>query len=67
MQALVKMSRLETGIISFEKAKIPVTEIIAEGLAQISPAAENKNIDVQINCHDGIFAYCGWAAPTLTK
>lgn len=58
MQALVKMSRLETGIISFEKAKIPVTEIIAEGLAQISPAAENKNIDVQINCHDGIFAYC---------
>lgn len=58
MQALVKMSRLETGIISFEKAKISVTEIIAEGLAQISPAAENKNINVQVNCPDGIFAYC---------
>lgn len=58
MQALVKMSRLETGIISFEKEKISVTEIIAEGLAQISPAAENKNIDVQVNCPDGIFAYC---------
>lgn len=58
MQALVKMSRLETGIISFEKEKIPVTEIIAEGLAQIAPAAENKNIDVQVNCSDGIFACC---------
>lgn len=58
MQALVKMSRLETGIISFEKEKISVTEIIAEGLAQISPAAENKNIDVRVNCPDGIFAYC---------
>lgn len=58
MQALVKMSRLETGIISFEKEKVSVTEIIAEGLAQIAPAAENKNIDVQVNCPDGIFAYC---------
>lgn len=58
MQALVKMSRLETGIISFEKEKISVTEIIAEGLVQIAPAAENKNINVQVNCPDGIFAYC---------
>lgn len=58
MQALVKMSRLETGIISFEREKISVTEIIAEGLVQIAPAAENKNIDVQVNCPGGIFAYC---------
>lgn len=58
MQALVKMSRLETGIISFEKERVYVTEIIAEGLAQVSPEAENKNIDVQVNCPGGIFACC---------
>lgn len=58
MSTLVKMSRLETGIISFEKEKISVMEIIAEGLAQIAPAAENKNINVQVNCSDRIFAYC---------
>lgn len=58
MNTLVKMSRLETGIISFEKEKISVMEIIAEGLAQIAPAAESKNIDVQVNCSDRILAYC---------
>lgn len=36
MQVLIKMSRLETGIISFKKEKVPVTEIFFEGLAQIA-------------------------------
>ena len=67
MQALVKMSRLETGIISFEKEKIHVMEIIAEGLAQIAPAAEKKNIGVQVNCPDGILVYCDkkWTAEAV--
>lgn len=58
MNALVKMSRLETGLISFEKKKIPLADVIAGGLAQISPAAERKKLDVQVNCPDGIFAFC---------
>lgn len=58
MQALVKMSRLETGIIFFEKEKISAAEIIGESLVQIIPAAENKNITVQVNCLENIFVFC---------
>lgn len=67
MHAFVKMSRLETGIIFFEKEKVSVTEIIAEDLSQISPAVENKNIDVRVNCPDGIFACCDkkWTAEAV--
>ncbi|MDE5741654.1 MAG: HAMP domain-containing histidine kinase, partial [Oscillospiraceae bacterium] len=45
----------------------PVTEIIAEGLAQISPAAENKNINVQVNCPENLLAYCDkkWTAEAV--
>lgn len=67
MQALVKMSRLETGIISFNKEKFSVTEIIAVGLAQIALTAEDKNINVRVDCPDGIFMYCDkkWTAEAV--
>ncbi len=67
MQALVKMSRLETGIISFKKEKISVAEIIGESLAQMIHAAENKNIRVQVNCPDSFFASCDkkWTAEAV--
>ena len=67
MQALVKMSRLETGIISFKKEKISAAEIIGESLVQIVPAAENKNITVQVNCPENIFVFCDkkWTAEAV--
>lgn len=67
MNALVKMSRLETGLISFEKKKIPAAEVIAGALAQISPAAEQKNLDVQVDCPDGISVFCDqkWTAEAV--
>lgn len=67
MQALVKMSRLETGIISFKKEKISAAEIIGESLVQIIPAAENKNIMVQVNCPENIFVFCDkkWTAEAV--
>lgn len=58
MQALVKMSRLENGIISFAKEKISAAEIIGDGLAQIVPAAENKNISIDVNCPENILPFC---------
>lgn len=58
MQALVKMSRLESGIISFNKENIAAVEIIGDGLAQIAAAAENKNINIQVSCPENIVAYC---------
>lgn len=67
MQALVKMSRLESGIISYKKEKISAAEIIGESLVQIISAAENKNIEVQVNCPENICAYCDkkWTAEAV--
>ncbi|MDE6750432.1 MAG: HAMP domain-containing histidine kinase [Lachnospiraceae bacterium] len=67
MQALIKMSRLETGIISFKKEKLSVAEIIGESLVQIISTAENKNISVQVNCPDSIYAFCDikWTAEAV--
>lgn len=67
MHALIKMSRLETGIISFKKEKLSVAEIIGESLVQIISAAENKNISVQVNCPDSIYAFCDkkWTAEAV--
>lgn len=67
MHALVKMSRLETGIISFKKEKVSAAELIGESLAQMLPALENKNIRVQVNCSDSIFASCDkkWTAEAV--
>lgn len=67
MHALIKMSRLETGIISFKKEKLSVAEIIGESLVQIISAVENKNISVQVNCSDSIYAFCDkkWTAEAL--
>ena len=67
MQALVKMSRLETGIISFKKEKISAAEIIGESLVLIIPAAENKNITVHVNCPENIFVLCDkkWTAEAV--
>lgn len=67
MQALIKMSRLETGIISFKKEKISAAELAGESLLPIISAAENKKIEVQVNCPDGIFALCDkkWTAEAL--
>ncbi len=56
--SLAKMSRLENGAISFSPGKISVIEIIADGLAQIMPFAEQKNISVHVNCHEDIFVFC---------
>lgn len=67
MQALVKMSRLESGIISYKKEKISAEEIIGESLLQIIPAAENKNIEMRISCPENIYGYCDkkWTAEAV--
>lgn len=54
MQALVKTSRLETGIISLEKKKQPIYDTLAAALGGILLNAEKKNIDVIVNCSEEI-------------
>lgn len=50
MQALIKTSRLETGVISLEKKKQPIYNTLAAALGGILLAAEKKQIEVQVDC-----------------
>lgn len=50
MQAMVKTSRLETGVISLEKKKQPIYDTLAAALGGILLNAEKKNIHVSVDC-----------------
>lgn len=54
MQALVKTSRLETGIISLEKKKQPIYDTLAAALGGILLNAEKKNIEVSVDCPESV-------------
>lgn len=50
MQAMVKTSRLETGVISLDKRKLPIYDTLAAALGGILLNAEKKNIEVSVSC-----------------
>ena len=50
MQAMIKTSRLETGVISLEQRQQPVYGTLAAALGGILLNAEKKKIDVQVEC-----------------
>lgn len=52
MQAMIKTSRLESGVITLEKKKQNVYETLAIALGGIFYAAEKKKIDISVDCLD---------------
>jgi len=50
MQAMIKTSRLETGVISLDKKKQSIYDTLASALGGILLNAEKKQIDVSVNC-----------------
>lgn len=52
--ALVKMSRLETGIIRFEKKPNNVYDTVAQAMSGIVYAAEKKEISVSVDCPEDL-------------
>lgn len=50
MQAMIKTSRLETGIISLEKKEQPIYDTLAAALGGILLSAEKKRIEVRVDC-----------------
>jgi signal transduction histidine kinase len=50
MQAMIKMSRLETGFIALEKKDGTIYETLAAALGGILLPAENKGIHVDVSC-----------------
>ena len=54
MQAMIKTSRLETGMISLDRKVQPIYDTLAAALGSILLNAENKNIHVSVDCPSDI-------------
>lgn len=54
MDALVKTSRLETGIIHLEKRDASLYDTLAQAMSGIVYGAEQKNIAVSVNCPENL-------------
>lgn len=54
MNAMVKSSRLETGVITLEKRPSSIYETLAIALGGIFMKAEEKNLDVTVDCPDDL-------------
>jgi signal transduction histidine kinase len=57
MQAMIKMSRLETGIITLSQKECSIHETLAAALGGILFSAENKNISVSVDCPEELTVY----------
>ena len=56
MQAMIKTSRLETGVISLDQKQQPVYDTLATALGWILLNAKKKQIDVQVECPEHLDA-----------
>lgn len=56
MQAMIKTSRLEAGVIALEKKEQPIYDTLAAALGGILLSAEKKRIDVQVDCPEHLKA-----------
>lgn len=54
MQAMIKTSRLETGVISLDKKKQPIYDTLAAALGGILLNAEKKDIQVTVSCSEAL-------------
>ena len=54
MQAMIKTSRLETGVISLDRKMLPIYDTLAAALGGILLNAEKKNIRVNVDCPSDI-------------
>lgn len=55
MQAMIKTSRLETGVISLEKKEQPIYDTLAAALGGILLSAEKKQIEVHVDCEEELW------------
>lgn len=55
VQAMVKTSRLETGMIELRKEKSNLYETIAETVGQIFAKAKQKEMDIQVDCPEELY------------
>ena len=56
MQSMIKMSRLENGVVNLLLEASPISETLAKALGGIILKAEQKGINLTVNCDDAIIA-----------
>lgn len=54
LQSMVKMSRLETGVIEVHPVKIPVIDTLATAVSDVVSYADKKNIELHVDCDENI-------------
>jgi signal transduction histidine kinase len=57
MQSMVKMSRLETGILQIHKENKNMYETIRHAVSNIVPEAATKKIDLYVNCDENMVIF----------
>lgn len=60
MQAMIKTSRLEAGVISLKPKPQAIYDILAGALGGILLSAEKKKIEVKVDCTESVSAICDW-------
>ena len=67
MQAMIKTSRLEAGVISLEKKKQPIYGTLAAALGGVFLDAEKKHIQVEVSCPEELTVShdCKWTGEAL--
>lgn len=54
LQSMVKMSRLETGIIQIKKEKIRILQTLTAAVSQIVPMASKKGVKLYVTCEEDL-------------
>lgn len=57
MQSMVKMSRLETGILQIHKENKNIYETIRHAVSNLVPEAATKKIDLYVNCDENMIIF----------
>lgn len=57
MQSMIRMSRLETGIIKVRPAENSVYELIAQAVCDVALKADEKKIGIEVTCKEQLTAY----------
>lgn len=57
MKSMIRMSRLETGIVKVQPERNSVYELIAQAVCDVALKAEEKEIDIEVFCEEELTAY----------
>lgn len=57
MNSMIRMSRLETGIVKVQPSKNSIYELLAQAVCDVAVKAEEKKIRITADCGEGLEAY----------